>query len=248
MRGQRAGPAETRRLIELIEHALDVAELTPGARDDLIAEMSGDVDDLYLLCRRRGDDDATALAKIEQRLIASPNALRELVALHRPLHVRLVDRMSGRERGGWEQWTPVAAVVPLLALAVRQLLVPGSFGTLALFGWLVLIVGLAAAATTLAAVRPRAPDDRRSPRLRSARTLVMGLAVAAPALALFGSAIGLYRAAGVLSSGDAVALPVLADWLATAGLLLTAGIACAFGIGFCWIALTSRMLRDGPAD
>jgi hypothetical protein len=241
--GLRAAPLHTRRLIDLIERTLGGADLTAKARADLMAEMSGDVEDLYALYRRRGDDDDTAVAKIERRLLASPETLSDLVALHRPLHVRLIDRLSGPARRRWDSWLPVAAMVPLLGLAVRQLMRPAPLGSMAPFGWLVLVMGVAAAVTTVLAVQPS--DDRRRDgmRLRGARTVVAGLGFASPAFALFGGAAGLYRIAVVLSDGGD-AHRVLMPWIANAGLLVTAGVTCAVCIGFLWMILTARMLRS----
>jgi hypothetical protein len=243
MSGMDAAPTETRRLILLIERTLAEADLTTKARSDLIAEMSGDVEDLYALYRRRGDDHATAVANIERRLLASPETLSELVALYRPLHVRLVDRLSDPARRRWDSWLPVAAMVPLLGLAALQLMRPAPLGSLAPFGWLVLVMGVAAAVTAVLAIQPSDGGRRDVVRLRSARIVVAGLGFAAPAFALFGGAAGLYRIAGVLSDGNVDPQRVLTPWIANAGLLVTAGIACAVCVGFLWFVLTTRLLR-----
>lgn len=104
------------RVLRRAERRLEGPE--PG-RSRILAEMAGDLEDLYRAYRDRGLEEAEARRRAEEWIAPSPGALASLRAVHLPFFDRLLDRLAGSRRGHIE--LALVALASLLAVGLGVL-------------------------------------------------------------------------------------------------------------------------------
>lgn len=87
------------------------------AHSRVLLEMASDLEALYDHYRARGLDEDEAVRLTEERLVASPAALQQLVMVHTTGYQRWLSRATGGLRLGFDLVLFVLAVVPLLAFS-----------------------------------------------------------------------------------------------------------------------------------
>lgn len=193
---RRFGPALRRIASEL--------KLPEPARSRVLLEMASDLEALYDHYRARGLDDDEAVRLTEERLVASPAALQQLVTVHTTGYQRLLGRAVGALRLGFDLVLFVLAVVPLLAFSGQVVGAQLRDGSAGAFTWVVLGIGGVITGITLFKAYQLFGRRERSPaKLHRGLFTMLVLAFHGALVGLIGFVITLYRAALLLGrQGD----------------------------------------------
>lgn len=233
-------------VLQRVEARLTVPQ---PARSRILHEMAADLEDLYAAYRARGLDEDTALRRAETALGASPEAVDELVMVHRPAWERLLERFSSGagsrvERGLLTGITLAGLVVAGAALARQGILAHASP-----FLWPVLL--LAAGAAILAGAvffRLFVKQDHTRARVRAGLSPLLVLASTTVLVAAFGFAWEIYRIAGDVSQLGVVSANVLLPRLRRASEVLALGLTAGLGGVLAWLHLRQRILIIEAAE
>lgn len=243
-----------RRVLRRAERRLEGPE--PG-RSRILAEMAGDLEDLYRAYRDRGLDEDEARRRAEEWIAPSPGALESLRAVHLPFFDRLLDRLGGSRRGRVELALVTLASLLAVGLGVLGALRSGTLSSSPSGLWIVagfLAGGLGLGLRQGYALFVR--GDRLRGGWRDGVDRVLAAAVAAGLTGLLAGGLRLSRA-GIAGDGGAGAVP----WpeIATATGLAGLALSGALLLALLWLALrvqarrvrrARRRLRElmGPTD
>lgn len=235
------------RFAALLDETRRALDLPHPVKAEILDELAADLEALYEHYLAAGDDELSALRKAHERLVAAPDALAELVELHRPFYMRIVRRFSDRTRGRVERAVLTVVVLGLLAtgavgLGPRRILdMPAHFTVPFLTVAAGIVAILVAKAFQLVVRRDDRPD-----RIRAGLFLLAVLSAAAPAVGLLCAAIELYALAGGAAGGSAQA----AVWgsIGRAATQLAAGLVAGIAGAAGCFALGVRAARIAAAE
>jgi hypothetical protein len=211
--------------------------LPTPARARILAELGSDLDSYYDYYRGRGLSDGDAREQAEAKVLATPDALQELIALHMTTHRRMLDAAAAQPVGILDRLLLAGCVVPALALAVAtaipQLLSdrlsPALIPVLACgagVAWHVLRLGFSTA--------PRSSLYAGLPKL-------LQFGVIGALAGFIGFLVTLYRAGlamGAAQPGDPTRLWEL---VAQDAAVASSGLLLAIGAGFTWFVFARRI-------
>jgi len=228
-----------RRVLEDSAGALD---LPFGVRSRVLAEVAADADALYAHFRRAGDDEVTAVMKVEQRLGLTGEAAAELGELYLPAWPRLLRRFAPGREHVLERWLLIATAVVFFGFGVSGMvqlrLLDGS-----VFPWLVLIPGVLSAAWATAKMFQLLVKRDDSPERLRSRLDVLWLS---GSVALMASAAGtltsLWRLLSAAGARPDDALPLLIGWARYASDLLATGLGTGLAALLTWFLVESRAM------
>jgi hypothetical protein len=211
--------------------------LPEPARSRMLLELRRDLEAMAAALETRGLDEPNARRRALEALLPGPDSLRELEAVHRPLHQRLVDRFSSAGH----------RVERLLigGLAVAQL--AGIAGAMAAFDlladpspvlWPVLV--LAALVLTAGVAKLFALYAGSAVEPRRGLSLVPALGGLTLAVAFGGVVVELHGLAGRQALGTAGAAE-LVGWLHRSSGMLTISLLTASVAGLLWLAAAVRV-------
>jgi hypothetical protein len=217
----------------------------------ILLEMAADLESLYDHYRARGLDEDEAARRAEERLLASPEALRHLVGVHTTLYERLLSRAVGRLRWGFDLLLFAVGVVPMLALAVlviaAQLHTVGGTPLI----WPLLLLAAGVAVISLGKAYQLFIRRERSPaRLHRGLPLLVLLGALGPAMGGLVFVLGSYQVATGLAMGvlpEPVHLTAAAQ-VARDGTLCLLGLLLGFAAGLVWFVLVNRLAAMEQAE
>jgi hypothetical protein len=229
-------------MVELRELAHRL-ELSAAERRAFLEEVTGDLEDLYVALRARGLGPAAAWRAAADMLLPDDAALRELGRVHRPLFVRLTERLTSSGAGTADVVMVVALSVVIFASTLVALL---NGGVLAPISWAlaptlaagVLACVLIARTTFRVATRAEPRPDRvrrEAHRIAVAGALALGAGI-------LSAGWGFVRVVTVATRGTG-ATPVLLTWIPTAVAQLSVGLIVALQCGVAWLLLTRYTTR-----
>jgi len=236
------GPSELRDLAERLD-------LPQPVRARVILELVSDLADLESELTASGLSPEEARSRAVRMLVPSPEALRDLREVHRPLYARLVDRFSDPARHRLERAVLAVASVALFALGLSRLLGAGMLDLRAPLTLPVLATALAAAAASvwkLFALYVKKQHDVEA--LESGLSLLPAAAAAASAFAVAGFALDLYGVAGRLEADLSGQASVLLNWLQRDMGLLSAGLLTTLASLGMWLFLSAGVARVRQAE
>lgn len=224
-------------------------ELPQPTRARVLLELAADLADLEAELVSAGLTLAEARARAIRTLVPSPDAVNDLLTIHRPFYARLVDRFSDPARHRLERVGLVAATVALFALGLSHLVGAGLLTTPAPLTVPVLLVGLAIACLSvwkLFALYVKREHDLLA--LERGLWLLPLAAVAAAALAGAGLAFDLHAVAARLEADLAGQSMVLVRWLRRdMGLLSLALLTTLAALGM-WLFLSAGVAKVRQAE
>jgi hypothetical protein len=235
---------KVRRFVPALRRISGELNLPEPTRSRILLEMASDLEALYEHYRARGLDDEEAFRRTEERVLASPEALQHLVAVHTTGYQRWLSHAAGRLRLSFEAILFIIGVVPMLALAMLAITAPAQGIEPSLLLWLLLGLGTAIGAITLWKVY-----QLLFRRVRSTAVLHQGLftllflGVVSPVLAGIAFLAGLYQAAlafGRTEPSEVVMLAA-AERVVHDATLLSAGLLIGIGAGMVWFVLVNRI-------
>ncbi len=217
------------------------------ARVRIVEELAADLELLHEELVAAGLPPAEARRRAERMLGPSPEVLEELSRVHRPPWQRWAERYGGRLETG-ERGLLVAFTLVALGAAVGGLWSGGLLRRPSAFVWPVLV--LAALTASVAVVRAVAlwggwsPADRsKAEEMDGGLVPLIVLPLAAIALALLGSFVGLWDASGALEANPDTAIPVLVGWIRQSMGLLATSLTLTLAAGLAWMGLRTRAAR-----
>lgn len=205
--------------------------------------MASDLEALYDHYRARGLDEDEAVRLTEERLVASPAALQQLVLVHTTGYQRWLSRAAGGLRLGFDLVLFALAVVPLLAFSgqvVGAQLRDGGAGVLA--GVVMGIGGVITGITLVKAYQLFVRRERSAARLHRGLFTMLVLAFHGALVGMIGFGITLYRAALLLGrQGPAAVQFGVAEAVGRGAATLGLGILTAIGAALVWFVLANRV-------
>lgn len=217
----------------------------------ILLEMAADLEALYDHYRARGIDEDEAVRRTEERILASPEALHHLIAVHTTGYQRWLGRVAERLRWGFELLLFVAGVLPMMAISVFVVSVQVRALLGAPFFWPLLAVGMAATWLALWKALQLFPGRTRSPaELHRGLPTLLFLGVAGPVLGGTAFLIDLHDLSMRLMSDAANPSVVLAaaEPLARAATLLAMGLLLGIGAALVWFVLVNRIAAIERAE
>jgi hypothetical protein len=233
-----------RRFVPALQRISSELELPDSLRARILLEMAGDLEALYEHYRGRGFEDDEAARLTEERLLASPEALQNLILVHTTVYQRWLSRAAERARWGFDLLLFVLGVVPMLALSVG-LLAGRVGGMLSEPGvWPMLLVG--ACVIGLAgwkAYQLFLAGDHATAALHRGMPTLLFLAVAGPAVGGAAFLIHLYGLSMAIMGrqASADALYGAAETLEQGATHLSMGLLVGIGAGLVWFVLARRV-------
>jgi hypothetical protein len=219
-------------------------KLPEPTKSRILLEMASDLEGLTEHYRSRGLPEEEAAQRAEQKLLASPESLQHLIAVHTTSYQRWASRAAGRLRWGFDLLLFVVGVLPMLiACALVIAARAPSLGASPL-AWPIGVAALAIAG--IAGVKAYdlfVRRERSTARLhRGLPTLVL-LGIVGPMIGLFAALLGLYRLAIALSAGtiDPAAYLAVTEQAGRDATVLALGLLLAFGAGLVWFVLVNRV-------
>jgi hypothetical protein len=227
-----------RTLLEELGRGMAVPEPHRGR---LLEELAADLEDLYAAYRAAGLDASEAERRAVQRLLPGAAEAAELALLHRPLYVRLLDRLTGggarAERAALVLLSCVLLAATLAALPLRTLRVDPS-------PFLAPVLALGCGALLVALWCTHRLFLRGTVSADDAGTglgLLFFLILAAPYVAVLGLATDLYVTLGRIEQVPAAATAELIRLLRSAGILLLSALQLSLFAALWWLALRVRV-------
>ncbi len=220
---------------ELVQRVAGALDLPARAKARVLAELAFDLDGLYVHYLRQGEDREAALRRVEERLVASPQALRELESLHAPLHVRLLGRL-GPGGGHAMERALLLVLLPMLILAATLPLAAGGMLVVSPLAWPVYACGLVVVVLVLLAAFADEP--------RTSERLLPAFAAAAPALAVAGAVVDLYMTAMRGATAPEASVARLLGWIMRAAGLFTVALVVLLSAALLWFLLRARRVRS----
>lgn len=232
------------RFADILQRAHRRLDLPQPARARILLELAADLEDAHARLRRQGLDEEEARRRAVERLAPSDEALDELVTLHsrrlrRWLYGLRPGVLSRLERG------LLGAVLLLVALLIVPVVLrPGFAADAGAAVWPVLgCAGLGAVVFLAKLYELEIKQRHELHSLRRGVEWIAGLGVLTVASGMFGSAIGLTRAArGAVAAPDRWLSP-LVDWLTASSALMIASLLGGIVCALLWFGLQQRIGR-----
>ncbi len=225
--------------------------LPEPTRSRILLEMASDLEALYEHYRARGVEEEEALRRTEEKLLASPEALQHLVAVHTTGYQRWLSYAAGRLRSGFELLLFALGVLPMLAIAGLAVIAPDRGISPPFLLWPLLGIGTAIAAITLwKAYQLLVRRARRAADLHRGLFTLLFLGVISPVLAGLAFLVSLYRMAIGFGWGDMSesAMLLAAERMVQDATLLSAGLLLGIGAGLVWFVLARRIAAIEQAE
>jgi hypothetical protein len=226
-------------------------DLPPAARSRIVVEISDDLQSLYEHYRTAGADEETALRRAEEKVLASPDALYELIRVHSTGYAGLEGHAAGRLHRGFTAFFLVTGVLPLIVIAalaeIRQIATVGASAAL----WPILAVGLGITAVTVRKLVQLFGSATRTPaRLRGGLITLLFLGALSIVIGLTGFLAALYGVLISLSMApEATTIPVvLMEELGRHAAALAIGIILGMAAGLAWFLLVRRVAAIERAE
>jgi hypothetical protein len=209
----------------------------------VLLELVSDLEALVGHYRRQGMTEEEAVARAEEVLLVSPEALQHLIAVHTTGYQRWVMRAAARMRWGIDMLLFVLGVLPVL---IGGLLVVGtSAGAMAASPFVWPLVACAFGIIWIAATEGWqlfVKGERSRGRLQQRLPLLIHLGVAAPVLGLLGALLGLQRLTSLVADGSGGSSTLaLLEQVGRNASILAVGLLLAFGAGMVWYVLVNRI-------
>lgn len=222
-------------------------DLPEPIRSRTLLELRSDLEAMAAALESRGVAEAEARRRALESLLPSPDAVRELRQVHRPLYQRLADRFSVRGRHRLERALLGLVAVAYLAgglvtLAHLELLTAPST-----FLWPVLVLSALIAAVGAGKLFELFVAGTHGAGLRRGLGILLALAATTLVIAFSGTVVDFYAAAGRLADGAPQA-PALLAWLRRDTALLAVALLAASVAGLIWLAAAVRIARSEQAE
>jgi hypothetical protein len=225
--------------------------LPEPTRARILLEMVADLEALLEHYRARGLDEEEAARRAEERLLASPEALEQLVAVHTTAYQRWVSRAAGRLRWGFDALLFAVGVLPIVGMAGFTVLVrlPGAAGSFLLWPLLGVATAIAGIALTKA-YQLFVRHECATARLHRGLPTLVFLGAFGSLLGIFAALLGLYRLAMALMGGSAgvAAQVVIAEQAGRDATLFGLGLLLGFGAALVWFVLVNRLATIERAE
>jgi hypothetical protein len=239
-----------RRFIPALRRISGDLSLPEPAKSRVLLEMASDLESLFEHYRGRGLDEEEAARLTEEKLLASPEALRHLVAVHTTGYQRWVARAAGGLRWGFNLLLFAVGVVPMVAMGAW--VAAGEFrllGGAPLLWPMLLLAATAAAITAVKGWQLYVARERSTPRLHRWLPTLVFLGVLAPVLGAVAFLTTLYRSAmaGMGGAGPAMQREVAAQ-IARDGALFALGLLLGIAAGVTWFVLVNRIAAIEQAE
>jgi hypothetical protein len=237
-----------RRFVPALRRISSELDVPAPVRARIVLEMAADLEGLYEHYRAQGLEEEEAVRRTEERLLASPEALRHLVVVHTTGLQRWLSRAAAGARRGFEVLLLLAGALPIVLVALWT--TAGQLGGMAgePFLWPLLgMVGLVTGLLVWKAVQLFFTGVRTPGELRAGLPALLFLGVVGPAV---GGAAFFSRLYGVALSasrpgGDALAA---VGSLGEAAALLSLGLLLGLAAGLVWAVLVNRVAAVEEAE
>lgn len=224
--------------------------LPEPARSRVLIEMASDLDSLFEHYLALGLSEEEAAGRAERKVLASPQEVQRLVAVHTTGAARWAAWLTGRVRRDLDLFLFLAGVVPVLAMAALLLtreiaLLRGSPFAWAVLGIGIAILGLSARRFHQLFLR----GDEAPEELRAGLSGLLCLGAAGPTVAALGLLVHLHALFLSLARGGGSP-----DWVRAAeeigrgAALLGTGILLGLAAGLLWFILASRVVALERAE
>lgn len=205
--------------------------------------MASDLEALYDHYRARGLDEEEATRLTEERLVASPQALQQLILVHTRGYQRWLSRAAGGLRLGFHVVLFALAVVPLLIFSGWVVGVElREHGVSVAMGVVLTICGVIAGLALFKAHQLFVRRERSPRNLHRGLFTMLVLGFHGMLVGLIDFVIALHRAALLMSRESTAAVPLrVAEAVGHSAAVLALGILTAVGAGLVWFVLVNRV-------
>lgn len=138
-----------RRFVPALRRISSELNLPEPTKSRLLLEMASDLEALYEHYRARGVDEEEAVRRTEEKILASPEVLQHLIAVHTRGYQRWLSHAAGRMRLGFELLLFTLGVLPMLAIAALTVIARVNGISPPLLLWTLFLIGVAIATLTL---------------------------------------------------------------------------------------------------
>jgi len=233
---------------KVLEAATERLHLPQRVRSRLLEEVAADADALYAHYVAGGDDPLTAMRKVEARLALEAPAAAELGHLHEPLWSRLVGRFAPAAGPRVERALLGLTVLTLLLMGASAMYRMGLLNG-SLFGWLVLVFGVACVVAVLAkGFQVWVKREDAPARIRAGLDLLWLLAVVVVTVSVTGAVVRLWSVLGEATRGGGASAVDWIAWVRWSSDLLSAGLSTGFAALLVWFVLASRASREESGE
>lgn len=229
------------RFAPALRRAARELDLPAEVRASLLLEMAADLEAVYAHHRERGADEAEAVRRAEETVLASSEVLRRLGRLHARSWKRWSAGIGGRLTGGGDLLLLVVAVAPMLVLAATMAVPLVLDAPRSPLTWAVLAVGVGIVGL-VASEALGLWHGSSGPALRRRLPRLLLLSAVAPALGLLAAALGLHGLASDMAAGalEAAARAASIERAGRGAALLALGLLLGIAGGLAWFVLMNR--------
>lgn len=240
-----------RRFVPALRRISSELNLPEPTKSRLLLEMASDLEALYEHYRARGVDEEEAVRRTEEKILASPEVLQHLIAVHTTGYQRWLSHAAGRMRLGFELLLFTLGVLPMLAIAALTVISRVNGMSPPLLLWTLFLIGVAIATLTLwKAYQLLVRRVRSTADLHRGLFILLLMGAISPLLAGIAFLVSLYQLAiGPMSGGASqTALLIAAERIGQDAMLLSAGLLFGIGAGLVWFVLVNRIAAIEQAE
>jgi hypothetical protein len=218
----------------------DRLALPKATRSLILVEIASDLEDLFQHYLQQGLSEEEAVAKAEEKVDMSDEALTELVRIHSDAR-GWTDRLVRRVQPFWERLALALIVLFFIASTTLDHGVR-PFTHLTVFIWPVFAILLALAVFFILQMA-RFSVHRNPRRLRDSLVTPLFLGAASVVVGFTGAGIELYRTLLRMEGDPEHAAPLFADAVLGSTATLVIALIVALGAGIAWFVLAGRVAR-----
>lgn len=214
--------------------------------------MALDLEALYEHYRALDLSEGEAAERAEAKLLASPEALRHLIEVHTTSYQRLVSRVAGRMRWGFDLFLFLVGVAPLVIVSAKVMATDARGTSGGFILWTLLACGAAIVLMgSWKAVQIFVRGDRSTAALNRGLFSLLFLALIGPLLGSVGFLLSIHRIGielGSTSTAAAGSMRIVAREVVAGGTVFTVGILVAIASASVWFVLVNRVTDVEQAE
>jgi hypothetical protein len=138
-----------KQFIPLLKDINSRLDLPQPLKSRILLEIAGDLDDLYLIYRKRGMAEEEACRLSEEKFSLTDEAISELVGIHQSFYRKMLNRLTCRAQTLWERLFVGLLTIILVYSGGAAMLSTHFFSNTSSYTWPVMVIAVIALSITL---------------------------------------------------------------------------------------------------